>query len=391
MGVLQSFVGRGIMPTCRVCLAGVCCLVLAGCPVPDDNGDSTDGNVGVDPADFPNKRVSGEPNDLFDIPVDVIFDFAERAQLRGQISTTGDVDVYALGPLSAGARILVDVAALDRELDAAVAVFDADIRLVIENDDRDLDRLQLDPYVDHVMRYDSRDYFLAIASAPAAQTLPPSIGRYEVDITLSSAAVPQPQPQTIVLDFDGGSVTIPFDATYVVNAFDAAEISASYAGQTELLIDLIVAVVRDRFGGFGLDIRVMPDDPEPNGDYSLVLFGGYNPAAFGVSEGVDTYNFDHCDDSIIFTSSFRPTRFGRVLQLEELATTIGNVAAHEIGHLLGLNHVTGIDDLMDTTGGATTLLIDQRFMTSPLHHSIFPLGLQDSVLLLLETVGSATD
>ena len=66
-----------------------------------------------------------------------------------------------------------------------------------------------------------------------------------------------------------------------------------------------------------------------------------------------------------------------------------NVAAHEVGHLLGLNHVANEYDLMDTTGDTLSLLLDQGFLNSPLDDSIFPIGTQDGWLLLLETLGSS--
>jgi len=59
-----------------------------------------------------------------------------------------------------------------------------------------------------------------------------------------------------------------------------------------------------------------------------------------------------------------------------------------MGHLLGLNHVADIYDLMDTTGGASTLLLDQEFLRdSPLDSSVFPFGIQDAWLWLMETLG----
>jgi hypothetical protein len=51
--------------------------------------------------------------------------------------------------------------------------------------------------------------------------------------------------------------------------------------------------------------------------------------------------------------------------------------------------VANINDLMDTVGGSSTLLLDQEFMTSPLDDSIFYIGTQDGVLLLNQILGPA--
>jgi hypothetical protein len=92
--------------------------------------------------------------------------------------------------------------------------------------------------------------------------------------------------------------------------------------------------------------------------------------------------------SIVFTGMFTPSRFGRVLSAIELGTAIGNIASHELGHLLGLNHVDNVHDVMDTSGDSTTLLGDMHFLNSPLDPMIAPIGTQDSMMLLLETLGA---
>lgn len=357
-------------------LSGTACVPLVPTEIED-------GNVGID--NVPGKRVRGEPNNDFSQPLDIIFDSQGRARLEGEISTASDVDVYLIGPMTAGDRLIVDLTVpTGGKLDADMAIFDAQSRLAIENDDRDPNNNQLDPYIDHIIRYDSSAYYLGVTSSP----LGPSSGRYNISITRGRASVPPPAGQIVGLKFDGGTIIIPNDNTYTVRPFDAANISSVYAGQTDALRQQIVNVVRQRYQAFNLDVRILPGDSVPSESASLVFFGARNQSAYGISQGVDPYNVDICDDSIVFTESFTPTRFDRILSISELGTAIGNVAAHEIGHLLGLNHVANAMDLMDTTGGAATLLFNQQFANSPLHHTIFPIGRQDGVLLLQLTIGS---
>jgi hypothetical protein len=70
-----------------------------------------------------------------------------------------------------------------------------------------------------------------------------------------------------------------------------------------------------------------------------------------------------------------------------MGMAIGNVACHEAGHLMGLNHVDDDWALMDDQSAADAFLEDQEFMEAPLSSDIMRIGTQDAVLLLTETVG----
>ena len=136
-------------------------------------------------------------------------------------------------------------------------------------------------------------------------------------------------------------------------------------------------------------IVLTTDDPAPPAGtmVSTIFFGGFNSTAFGLSESVDLYNADFCDDAIIYAESFTPSVFSFQPTAAQLGVAIGNVATHEARHLLGLNHTDDDRDLMDDRSSADVFVTDQEFMEAPLSSDIMSIGTQDGALLLQETVG----
>ena len=336
-----------------------------------------DGNV------TPESSRVGEPNDTYGQALDVIFDDTGTGRIQGSICPTDDMDVYNLGPMAAGDRIRIDLQG-QGSLDAEIAIFDDNGEIFIMNDDRDLN--DVNPFANEVVRHAGTSFYLAVTSAPYTT----STGSYAATIIIGRGEpVPPPKPQPVLLNFNGGTITIPDDRTYTVGPFDAGEISSAYAGKTATVKQSIVATVEADYKGIALEVYNTDTRPAPAGlTVSTIYFGGRNRDAYGISQDVDPYNENPSDSSIIFTDDFTPRTFGRVLTPQELGHAIGNVAAHEIGHLVGLSHVDNTTDLMDTTGGADTFLTDQTFQTSPLDWMIWPFGLQDAVQLLDETLGS---
>jgi len=361
------------MPPKRLSLLLVLLGCLAGCPLPPDQkgGNAKD----------------GEPDDTFAQAKTVSYVAGDFATLTGTIDPDTDVDVFDLGPMQPGDRIIVDVNDAAPALDAIVACFDGRGRLFRENDDEDFAANRLDSFFDEAVRHASDRYYLAVSSSPFGR----STGDYIIQVEIiRDGPVPPPQPQNFLLDFDGGTVSIPGDRTYDVGPFDAASIDAAYAGQTDELKRIIVETFLERFSDFDVLLFTTDDDFAPPTPFSRILFGGSNPRVFGISQAVDPYNARPADEAVIFSPTFGRAVFGRLLTIEELGLAIGQVAAHEAGHLLGLNHVADITDLMDTIGGPSTLLDAQDFKEAPLDDSVFGLGTQDAVLLLLEILGMAS-
>ncbi|HWL93497.1 MAG TPA: matrixin family metalloprotease [Phycisphaerae bacterium] len=309
----------------------------------------------------------------------ITYDANNRANLSGTVQ--GDeVDVFDLGAMSTGDRIIISVNAdIGSPLDPTIAVFDGAEEVFAVNDDVDLQGRNFNSAVDDFVAVADDHYYLAVTRYVDAL----DGGSYNASVEIvRGGQIPERPTQFLLLNFAGGQFTINGQGSFNLDPFDAADIDADYAGQTVAVKSRILETVQENFAGTGLVIHSSDENPNLDGcTFSTIHFGAFTGDKFGVADDVDGGNKDRCDNGIVFTDQFddpfavQPTTAG-------IGVAIGNVASHEAGHLLGLNHVADISALMDNTGSASTLLADQDFKSAPLSRSIFPFGDQNDVKLL---------
>lgn len=307
---------------------------------------------------------------------------ADALEFTGELSGDDPVDLYQLGELAVGDRVVIDVQTASGTLDPVAAVFDQDENVHVFNDDRVPDASDLNPRLDFVVRGTGK-YVLGVARFPGTRTS----GDYRVSLTITRGfGGGDPVPQLVYLDFGGGDdIVINNVGRFDLQPFDARDVGRP-TGQTDAMKDRIQEIVEDRYRRFALTCMNSDDDARPAGDHSTVFFGGTSVTAFAIAEQIDTFNQDRNDNAIVFTGSFRDA-FSSTPTFEQLATSLGNTTAHEIGHLLGLVHTADCSSLMDTTCGNDSILIGQAFEHSVLDDSVFPVGMQDAEALIGWAIG----
>ncbi len=343
-----------------------------------------------------------EPNDYSRTATAVTFDTTGRARMFGDIPDLKerlDVDFFALGPLQAGDRLRAEVRTPDSELDALLAVFDADNKLFMVNDNAGSEPRPRDPAIDEIIRHDSEYFVGVMRSGFAAFTG----GTYELRIQVDRGGEPVlPQGQVLLLNFEGGQVDWGGGQSLSIAPFDTGNIDTIYAGQTAEVKRWILRTVRQNYARFNLTIYSTDDAATlPDDGVSIVYFGGYDAGGLGIARnGTDFYNHDRNDWAVVFTERFTPDLFTDPPDAKSLGVAIGNIASHEAGHLFGLGHVRDAADVMNTYDAPDNLLTDQHFKPSTIDQFVIPLPSiffvehlffleQDSGMLLAEILGRA--
>lgn len=236
----------------------------------------------------------------------------------------------------------------------------------------------------HVVRNATETLYVGVAAAYGGNG-----GDYRFRVRQQAdVSVPAPRRQVVWLNFaGGGDVSVHARTGLSFGSFEARTLGAAYADQTETVKAAIVAAMREDYEGYNVTILSSDDGPPPTtGPYATLHFGGYDGRLLGLADNVDQYNADRWQSAIVFVGSFADFAV-MGLDAEGMGQMIGNVASHELGHLLGLFHTRLPEDIMDTTGTAWDLAGNQSFLRGPLEQSVFPVGYENSPWRLAETVG----
>ncbi len=297
-------------------------------------------------------------------------DNAQIPSSAEMISAPDDADVYNLGQLPGGTTLSLslDTYLIGSQMNAEMAVFNSNGDMVgnIISNSGSPDIVQLDTSLTlskSVYLPADDTYYLAVSgtanSRPIESMASWNTGKYRLSVSKTdSAPGPVFGEQWVYLNFSGG--TANFLKTEL-GKFTQATLPGLTAPTFDLspmerqtVINNILTEIEAVYAAYP-NIHFVTDPTQVHGQYSTVYFTDAidpnMPGLEGIAETIDSNNQIHNDSCVVFGGAvvYDPAFVanGALGDATAVGHVLGLVGAHELGHILGLNHtIYGSDDIM---------------------------------------------